>query len=256
MTRHAKTPLTATLITTGLALGFTGTQARAQIGSSGYDGMPSTTSQYVSSSNTFTITEDVVLDMANGPWTMQLSNPSNQSSGNRVNMVETLSNAGTEAWTGWTQSVTTTWVSGGEGGGNPGTPDPTRVGFLFDNSTISLQADYGSGLVALTEGVEYTLLGYDIFGQPTGGGGGGGGGGSNGQHYSSIEINFESGFEIDAGDTLVIQKQIFEVFDDSNTWKAGDIAEVQAYPVPEPTSLALLSLGGLLFARRRRAAMH
>jgi hypothetical protein len=52
-----------------------------------------------------------------------------------------------------------------------------------------------------------------------------------------------------AGDT----SPDIELFQSSTSWNTG-IAAVQIVPVPEPASLALLALGALPLARRRRAA--
>ena len=60
---------------------------------------------------------------------------------------------------------------------------------------------------------------------------------------------------IQPGDTLKIEKQIFEVHLDGNLWEPGEFAEIAQYPtIPEPSSflLAATVLGFIVGGRRKR----
>ena len=73
--------------------------------------------------------------------------------------------------------------------------------------------------------------------------------------WESLVITFQPGFEIDSGDKLRIEKDIFEVFLDGNVWQPGEVAEIAQFPsIPEPGALALIALIAPAILRRRRAA--
>lgn len=209
----------------------------AQVGASGNNNQPSETTSYNLSQggDSFDITEDVVLDPGSGPWLKELVNNSGQgiASGMEKTINETLTNAGTIPWTDWHEEVIslTTIIM----------PDDA-FGFVFPQNPINLMADYGGGFVNLVEGPDYSLIGTPYSGPGMAGNMG----------YVAIDIFFAPGATIYPGDTLKIEKRIFEVFNDANIWQPGEAAVIAEYPTPEPVSAALFAVGMLgLFARRR-----
>ncbi|MGH7179849.1 MAG: PEP-CTERM sorting domain-containing protein [Tepidisphaeraceae bacterium] len=212
------------------------TTSFAAIGASGDTSMPSTTTDHFFGGGGFNINETVFLDPTAGPWIKNLHNGgSGHASGQQVQIVELLTNTGNEPWTDWHERVVTrTTIS---------SPNDAP-GFLFNSNSLSLDADYGAGFVPLTEGVDYTV-------SPTFYSGPGGDPG-NSNHWEAIDLFFAPGREILLGDTLQIQKTIFEVFLDGNIWQPGEIATIAEYPTPEPSSAAVVGMSLLAFAARRR----
>ncbi len=135
----------------GLAFGLMAltSAAQAAITASGNSGNPSTITPYNGSQGGFTISEDVAFDPSAGPWVKQLVNTGGGiSSGMRVNISETFTNAGPVAWTDWHEEIIST-TDMGTGGPQPG--------FLFDENSLSVSVDNGGGFQLLTEGLDYTL---------------------------------------------------------------------------------------------------
>ena len=211
--------------------------AEATVIASGDVGNPVTTTSYDGTGGSgFAVTEDVAADPLAGPWHKELVNvASGIGSGSRVDLVETLTNVGTGTWTEWSESIFSTTEIGGD----------TYAGFLFDKSSLILSADRGTGIVALTEGVDYTLVTIDFSG-PFGGGDNDG--------WEAITIFFEPGAGIAPGETLVIDSQIFEVFLDADPWRPDEAAVIRQYPtsVPEPATAMLLALGLAAYALNGR----
>jgi hypothetical protein len=212
------------------------TEAIAGVTASGDGSNPSTTTQHVGDENGFEITEDVAYDPSAGLWIKQLINDPNGVpivSGTRVNITETLTNTGTSEWTDWHEEILTT--TGGE---------ESPLGFLFDKNSLNLMADYGSGFLALIEGVDYTVVEMDYLGP---------GWDDDNMGLEAIWIFFEPHAVIQAGDELKIEKQIFEVFLDGDVWDPGELVEIAQYPtVPEPSTFVLGTIGLLGLGCRRR----
>lgn len=224
--------------TTASLMGAGSSQATVGISASGNFNLPTTVTQHNGSQGSgFDINEGVSLDPGAGPWIKELVNAGpSVPSGTELFINETLTNTGTIPWTDWHEEILSV----------TGIPGAIQVpGFLFRNGSVHLSADYGAGLVGLAEGPDYTLQTMPYNGPPIGG---------NNNHWQAIWIFFAPHAVIQPGDTLVIEKRIFEVFGDGNIWQSGEFAEVAQYPTPEPTTLALgapLLAGALL---RRRSA--
>jgi hypothetical protein len=186
----------------------------------------------------FIINEDVALDIASGPWIKELRNGDNpHSSGQGVPIIETFHNVGNLPWTDWHERIITrTSIQ---------QPDDAP-GFVFAENSVVLEADYGNGFVPLSQGVDYQLVTEPYAGPAFGG---------NFPHWVAIDIFFEPHAAIQPGDSLIIGKQIHEVFGDANIWEPLEIVQIEQYPTPEPTSLALCALGAALMPRRRRASL-
>jgi hypothetical protein len=104
-------------------------------------------------------------------------------------------------------------------------------------------ANYGSGLVPLTAGVDYTLVATPYLNGPAGDFG----------NWEAIDIFFAPNRVIATGDVLSIEKDIFEIFGDGDPWRPSEAAEISEFPSPEPTSLitAAATVGGILLRRRQ-----
>ena len=187
------------------------------------------------------IIEDVALDLAAGPWLKDLVNQSGSGilSGQRRQIIETLTNAGTLTWAGWHERVLTRTSIFAEN---------DSPGFLFRSDSLTLSANYGSGFVPLTHGVDYTVTPTPNSGPP---------GGGNGPHWEGITIELAPHAVIDPGDALRIDKEIFEVSGDANIWVQGEAARIGQYPigVPEPGGVfgaAVVMVGAIVRRARRR----
>lgn len=217
----------------------------APIGASGNSGNPSLLTEHnLTINDEFDITAGVALDPGAGPWFKGLRNssPNPISSGQPVPITETLHNAGAIPWTDWHEEIDSRTTIGGGGGGGGGGAN-NAPGFLFANNSLSLMADYGSGFVGLAEGADYTLQTMLYSGPPLSG---------NNNHWEAIWIFFEPHATIQSGDTLKIEKQIFEVYGDANLWMPGETAVIRQYPTPEPATVMLLGLGALAMVGVRR----
>jgi hypothetical protein len=224
----------AVLILTGPLLTSTAA-AQVIVAASGNNNEPPTFTTHSFQGGGFQIDEAVALDGAFGPWIKELSSASSSFfSGQTVMITETLLNAGNVPWTDWHERILTrTTIQ---------SPDDAP-GFLFRENSLSLMADYGGGFVALSEGADYQLIATPFVGPPIG----------INNDWEAIDIFFEPHAVIQPGDSLKIEKTIFEVFLDANVWQPGEIAQILEYPTPEPTSLALCALGAALVLRRTRA---
>jgi|GEM_PF-4212926 len=213
------------------------TEALAGIGASEDVGNSSTTTEYNGGNGGFEIIEDVTYDPGAGPWIKQLiNNPSGGPivSGFRVNIMETLTNTGTRSWTDWHEEILTDTLINGF---------PER-GFLFDKNFLNLMADYGNGFQPLAEITDYTVMGMDYVGP---------GSSNENMGLEAIWIFFEPHAVIQTGDTLKIEKQIFEVHLDANVWQPGEFVEIAQYPtIPEPSSILLAAASLVFLACRRR----
>ncbi|MEX2114320.1 MAG: hypothetical protein WD845_14095 [Pirellulales bacterium] len=222
----------------GLSLGLVAITdvADAAITASGNQGNPTTVTQHDGNmGNGFAINEDVAFDTSGGPWVKQLVNAGGGiSSGVRVDITETFTNTGLNAWTGWhEQIISVTDISG---------PQP---GFLFDEDSLVVSLDAGGGFQPLSAGVDYSVVATDYTGPGMGVGNVG---------WQAVSIFFEPHSLVHAGDALRIDKQIFEVFLDVNIWPTGEAAEIAQYPtVPEPSAWVLAALGlAIVLPRARR----
>ena len=181
----------------------------------------------------FSITRDVAYDGGSGQWHKELVGPgSSANSGDRRDIVETITNVGSQPWTDWHERVVSTTDIDTTG-------DPNDPGFLFDNDSLHVYRNN----VLLTLGADY-LVAPEIwtFG-PMG----------NPGHWSAFDIFFQPGSTILPGDVLKIEKQIFEVFGDANPWRPNEIAVIAQYPtIPEPATWILASAGVMACSTRRR----
>jgi hypothetical protein len=189
------------------------------------------------------IVADIAHDLNSGPWHKNLINNGTNAipSGNNVGIQEVLTNTGAATWTGWNERVVTRTTIN--------TPNDSP-GFLFRQSSLALQADYGAGFVPLTQGPDYTVTVVPYSGPPDPSG--------NGQGWEEITIFLAPVRSIQTSNRLQINKQIFEVFLDGNLWNLGEAAEIAQYPiaVPEPASLGLAAFGAItLLARARRSTL-
>jgi hypothetical protein len=241
--------LAAVTLFLGAGAGGRGQQAWGAISASGDNSQPFTTTNHSitgpsggGGGASVTITEDIILAPSAGPWHKNLINnttgptspPGMLPSGANVGISETLTNLGGIAWNQWTERVVTrTTIS---------SPNDAP-GYQFNNSTLFVEANYGAGFVPLTNGVQYTVVGTPAPGpgfEPNG--------------WEAITITLQPGFQINPTNKLRISKDIFEVFGDGNIWLSGEAAEIAQFPgaIPEPASLALMSIAALSLLRRRR----
>src|SRR5262245_28461212 len=223
------------------AMGVFTSSARALVSASGGAG-PSTDSAALITGGpdigSVPISESVSLDPGAGPWRKNLiNNAIGRSSGEDVAIVETLTNVGNITWTDWHEHVVSTTDFGG---------GVTGPGFLFRNDSLSLQANYGSGFVNLTQGVDYTVVPTLYSGPssppPM----------TNDGQWQAIDIFFSPGRVIEPGDILRINKSIFEVFLDGDPWRPQETAVIAEYPSPEPASLAIFGAVTAVAMVRRR----
>ena len=230
-----------------LAAGGATSARGAVIGASFNEALPTTLTTYPVNGGgggggvpNVTIVEDVALDFSSGQWLKDLVNAtaSGFSSGQNRLISEVLTNVGQFAWTGWNEHVVSRTDTGGPPQGSPG--------FLFDAGSLVLSANYGSGTVPLTQGVDYTITTVDA--QPSLGSG-------PGPDWEAITITFAPNRVIEPGDILNIQKDIFEVFGDANIWQQGEAARIGEYPigVPEPAGVAMMAIATVAGVARRRA---
>ena len=217
-----------------------GTQAvNAAIGASGDASKPSQPTSYPRTGG-FQITENVALDPAFGPWQKSLVNTGGGvASGTDLPITELLTNIGNQSWSDWHEEVLSRTTIN-----NPN----DSPGFLFRQGSLTLAANYGAGFVPLTQGVQYTLVTTPYSGPPDPMG--------NDGNWEAINILLQPGFEIAPGNTLRIDKGIFEVLLDANPWRPDDAAVIGEFPSAVPEPAALFVSGGLLLAcvgRRRRS---
>lgn len=206
---------------------------------SGKPNAPSSTTDVNFSSGQFSVTSDVAFDNSAGQWLKRLFLPSDgggASSGDRHDIVETITNAGIQAWTDWHERVVSTTMINDPNGNDPG--------FLFDNSSLFVYRNN----ILLSSGSDYLLVPQPfLFGPP-----------GNSGHWSAFDIFFQPGSEIQPGDTLRIEKRIFEVFGDANIWMPSEPAVIAQYPtIPEPATLLLAAISACVCGvRRTRAAKN
>jgi hypothetical protein len=211
-------------------------RAHAQVVlASGDPNAPPTIDVMSFSSGTFSITSAVAYEEGAGQWHKELiAPPGGGNSGDRFDIVETILNAGSQAWTDWHERVVSTTDINTTG-------DPNDPGFLFDNDSLHVYRNN----VLLNLGTDYQIVPQPFNFGPQG----------NPGHWSAFDILFQPGSTIQPSDTLRIEKQIFEVFGDGDIWMPGEVAIIAQYPtIPEPTAL-LLAATALLstpLGRRRR----
>jgi hypothetical protein len=211
----------------------------ATIGASSDTSKPSASTSYMSGL-TFNITENVAVDPNAGPWHKDLVATTGTASGQDRTIMEMLTNLGGIAWSDWHEAVLTRTTI------NMPNDAP---GFLFRQGSLSVSANYGSGPVALSEGTDYTVT-PTLYSGP-------GSSGNNG-NWEAIDITLSPARFIAPGNTLSIQKNIFEVFLDGDTWMTGEAAQIGEYPttsgVPEPAALGVtgVALAAFISGRRRR----
>lgn len=238
-TRHKRVGFAIALC----SIGFVSTQAFGVITASSDPNAPGDVSQIGGSPGSgFDIEEDVVLSSGAGHWLKVLSLDQGVSSGTDVHIHEVLHNTGTRPWTDWHEEIISRTVIDIPGG--PQNFD--APGFLFRKESVSISADYGNGVVALVEGVDYQLVPH-VFLDGTGADSPN----SNNGNWEAVWLFFEPGKEIQPGDTLMIDKDIFEVFLNERPWDPQIVAQIIEYPTPEPASLALIIGGIALLAKRR-----
>lgn len=229
------------VVTTALILGLGVNTATAGIGASGDFNKPSTDTDHLGDQfSGFDIVGDVTLDPSSGPWIKSLINSGPSiASGTEVFINETFTNTGSIAWTDWHEEIISIAMAGGGGGGGTQVP-----GFLFRNGSVNLQADYGAGFVSLLEGPDYSLQTMDYNGPPISG---------NNNNWEAVWIFFEPHAVIQTGDTLRIEKRIFEIFGDGNIWQTNTSAQIAQYPTPEPTTALIIAPLATAVLLRRRA---
>jgi hypothetical protein len=187
-----------------------------------------------------TILQDIALDPSAGPWHKNLVNNTSPGgsmgqifSGSNVAVTETMANLGAVPWNQWTEKVLSRTTIN--------TPNDSP-GFLIRRTSPSLQADYGSGFVPLTQGTHYAVVGTPDSGP-----------GADTDGWEAISFVLLPGSEINPGNKLRISEQVYEVFLDGNIWAQGEAAEIAQFPgVPEPSCAALLTLPVLATLSRRR----
>jgi hypothetical protein len=209
----------------------------ATIGASGDTSMPSASTSY-NGGLTFNITENVAVDPNAGPWHKDLVANNGSNSGQNRTIMEVITNLGGVAWSDWHEQVLSRTTI------NQPNDAP---GFLFQNGSLSVSANYGSGQVALTEGTDYTVVAPAYAGPAAG---------LNGPNWETIDIFLSPARYIGVGNSLIIQRDIFEVFGDANTWMTGEAATIGEYPtttgVPEPAAGLSFAAFALLASRLRR----
>jgi hypothetical protein len=221
--------------------------ASAAIGASGDASKPSQSTSYNrfggggGGGGNFQVVEGVALDPLAGPWQKSLVNngPGGVASGVDVAITEILTNVGAVPWTDWHENVvsrTTIFA-----------PNDSP-GFLFRQGSLTLSADYGAGFVPLTQGTDYTLVTTPNSGPPDPSG--------NDANWEAIDIFFNPSANIGPGNTLRIDKSIFEVFLDGNVWQNGEAAVIAEFPsaVPEPAAVAICAGALMAIAQRRKSA--
>jgi len=221
-----------------LAILASASVAAAAISVSGDASMPSQDSGYtISPLGSVQVNENVMLSPAFGPWRTHLVNGSQPwASGVDVNVTQTLVNSGTAPWNQWHEEViSTTQIGGGPG------PEP---GFLFDHTSLSVQANYGSGFIALTQGADYTVVPTVYSGPPAMG---------NADNWQAFSIVLAPARTIALGNTLRIGYGIFEVFGDGDPWRPEEEALLTQFPtaVPEPAAAMLCAIGTAAALLRR-----
>ncbi len=223
----------AAVVTTALILSAgVNTTYGVTLGASGNYNLPTTDTEYFGDQGGgFNITASLHLDPLAGPWVKSLTNSGPSiASGTEVFIAETLTNDGSIPWTDWHEEILSiSTVGGGGGGGGGGIQVP---GFLFRNGSVNLQADYGSGFVSLFEGPDYSLQSMDYNGPAISG---------NNNNWQAVWIFFEPHAVIQTGDTLRIEKRIFEIYGDGNIWQSGEAAQIAQYPTPEPTTALIIA---------------
>jgi hypothetical protein len=213
--------------------------AAAAISVSGDTSMPSQDSGYtISPFGSVQVNENVMLSPSFGPWRTHLVNgPQPWASGQDISVTQTYVNLGSAPWGAWHENViSTTQIGGG--------PDP-EPGFLFDHTSLSVQANYGSGFITLAEGVDYTVMPTVYSGPPAMG---------NPDNWEAFTLRFAPARVIGVGNTLRIGYGIFEVFGDGDPWRPEEEAVLAQFPtaVPEPAAAALCTLAIAAALRRRR----
>ena len=231
-----------------IGIGLTWTSTSYAVPASFDDSNPSVTTQFNGNQGGFVVNENVSYDPNSGPWIKQFVNVGGGiGSGMNVPLTETFFNSGTATWTDWHEEIlSTTMVPAGTvgGGGGGGGGMVTVPGFLFRNNGSLVVKKNGAPLI---QGTDYTRMTTDYMGSFAAGG----------PNWGAIWILFEPSGLIHPGQTLTIEKQIFEVFEDSNIWMNGEYAEIQQYPtVPEPSSLILLAAGATLLTLWRRWSVN
>ena len=216
--------------------------ARAAVSASGDGLMPSQDTSHDFNGTGFQVTETVASDPSFGPWQTRLVNSQDpHPSGRAFPVTQTLTNTGPAAWTGWRAEVRSRSTVGGGGADVPG--------FLFHDSSLFVQADYGSGLVTLTPGTDYIVAPTLWSGPPTMG---------NDSHWEAFSIFLAAARAIKTGDQLRIQSDVFEIFNDGDPWRPEEQAVIAQFPVvvPEPQLLGMLAggAGAACAPRRRRTA--
>jgi hypothetical protein len=210
----------------------------AAISASGDPSMPSQDSSYtITSQPTVQVNENVLLSPSFGPWRTHLVNgPQPWASGQDISVTQTLVNSGTAPWSQWHEEViSTTQIGGG--------PDP-EPGFLFDHTTLTVQANYGSGFVALAQGADYTVVPTVYAGPPAMG---------NQDNWQAFSIVLAPARAIAVGNTLRIGYGIFEVFGDGDPWRPEEEALLTQFPtaVPEPAAAMVCAIATAATLLRR-----
>jgi len=220
-----------------LMLGAPPVLRAATIPASSDTSKPSTLSTYNIASGV-NITENVALDPNAGPWLKDLVATNGSASGVDRNITEVLTNLGGVTWSDWHEQVVTRTTI------NMPNDSP---GFLFRQNSVNVLADYGSGFVPLNEGTDYTITPTNYSGP--------GSSGNNG-NWEAFDITLVPVRFINPGNRLQIQKQIFEVFLDADTWMTGEAARISQYPtatgVPEPMAGGAVVMTALMTSLRRR----